>query len=370
MKIVLAFDSFKGSLDAWQVTRAVQNGIQRVDKSAEIEACPVADGGEGTVDILTKVLDGQIITARVRGPLMEFVDARWGWVKSQKMAIIEAAAAVGLTLVPEIKRDPCITTSYGVGELIIKALDSGAVKIIIGLGGSATTDGGTGMAEALGVRFAGCTSPMNGNQLVAIKAVNTSGLDRRVATAEFLTALDVNNPLLGTKGTARVFAPQKGASAQQVEFLENGLQHLTNFFPDVNPAFPGAGAAGGLGWGLAAWVNSKAKSGIDLCLDYMDFDNKLKNADCVITGEGSFDQQTLQGKAVMGVTRRAKAQNVPVIVLAGDHNVTPNIYKKYGVSACYSLCKHFNITKEKAIDKAVYLLENLATKISKQLIVK
>ena len=262
MKIVLAFDSFKGSLDAPAVVAAVAKGIKRVSPEIEMIPCPVADGGEGTVSIVTEAAKGHTVTTAVHGPLNEYVTAQLGLINQAKTAIIEAAQAIGLPLIEREKRDPTLTTSYGVGELIRNALDMGAGQIIIGIGGSATTDGGTGMAQALGVHFESCDSPMTGGKLANIASIDLSALDKRIKNTSFQVAVDVSNPLLGPSGAARIFSPQKGATPAQVELLENGLRHLASLFPQVSTETAGSGAAGGLGWGLVAFLNAELKSGI------------------------------------------------------------------------------------------------------------
>ncbi len=360
MKIVVACDSFKGSLDALAAVKAVERGIKRVLPQTDVVLCPVADGGEGTVEIITKAAHGRLLTATVHGPLLDSVNAKWGVLDNNKTAIIEVAEAAGLTLVSPEQRDPTATTSYGLGELIRDALDAGKRHIVIGLGGSATNDGGTGMAEALGCRFLGCDYPMTGGKLLDIASIDMTDMDERIKDVSFQVALDVSNPLLGSLGAARVFASQKGATPYQVELLEKGMIHLASLLPQVSPNLAGAGAAGGLGWGLAAFLGAELRSGIDLCLDSIGFENLAKDADLIITGEGSLDQQTLQGKVPLGVARRANAMNVPTVILAGDHNVSLAELQAYGVIGCYSICKDLNVSKERSIAEASMLLEELA----------
>lgn len=360
MKVVLACDSFKGSLDALSVVNALARGIRRVFPQADVVLCPVADGGEGTVKILTKAAHGRILTTAAHGPLMDSVMAKWGLLDDKKTAILEIAEAAGLTLVEAEQRDPTKTTSYGLGELIRSALDAGANHIVIGLGGSATNDGGTGMAEALGVRFLGSDSPMTGGRLLDITSIDMTNIDERIKDVSFQVALDVSNPLLGYQGAAHVFASQKGATPAQVDLLEKGLSHLASLFPQVSPNLAGAGAAGGLGWGLVAFVGAKLRSGIDLCLDSVAFESLANGADLIITGEGSLDQQTLQGKVPLGVARRATAMNIPTIILSGDHSVSLADLQAHGIIGCYSICKDLNVSAERSIAEASTLLEDLA----------
>jgi glycerate kinase len=293
---------------------------------------------------------------------MNPVEAEWGWVEASRIAVMEMAAAAGLGLVEPAERDPTRTTTYGVGELISAALDAKARRIIVGLGGSATVDGGTGMAEALGVRFEGCGHPMTGDRLANVGGVDLTGIDTRLQGTEVIAATDVHNPLLGPRGAARVFGPQKGATTIQVELLERGLVHLTSFLPQVSPEMIGAGAAGGLGWGLAAFCGAGLRSGIELCLETVGFDALLNGADLVLTGEGSFDLQSLEGKAPLGVARRASAAGIPVVVLAGKKDVSKEACRRLGISACHSICQEFDVTEEEAIGDAATFLEELTAR--------
>ncbi len=362
MKVILALDSFKGSLDACSAVHAVERGFKRICPDIEVVSCPVADGGEGTVRILTEAARGELRTVKVHGPLMEPVEATWGLL-GDNTAIIEMAEAAGLILLDENQRDPTRTTSYGLGELMLHALDSGADSLIIGLGGSATVDGGTGMAQALGTRFPGLEPPMTGGKLAGIRSVDTSRVDERIGDVVIRVALDVKNPLLGPKGAAAVFGPQKGATAVQVAQLERGLAHLSTFFPDVSPDLPGAGAAGGLGWGLPAFTGAELKSGIDLCLDTLDFEGLLRDAQLVITGEGSFDEQTLSGKVPLGVAQRARAKHIPTIVLAGDFTASLGDLSQYGIVGYYSVVSYFSVSIEESMARASVLLEDLAARV-------
>jgi len=360
MKIVVACDSFKGSLDSVSVVEAIERGIIRAVPDAKVIQCPLADGGEGTARILTEAVKGSFVSSEVHGPIMEPVTAKWGLLNNGKTAVIEMAEAAGLTLIESEKRDPCQTTSYGVGELILKALDTGVTKIIVGVGGSATTDGGAGMAQPLGIQFEGCGVPMTGEKLLDIQSVDTTKLDERIKNTSIQVAVDVLNPLLGPTGAARVFGPQKGATPDQVEMLESGLNHLASFFPHISPDLEGGGAAGGLGWGMAAFTGAEIRKGVDLCLDMLDFEDLLEGADLVVTGEGSFDKQTFHGKAPLGVAQRASKRGIPTVVLAGNHRVSPEDLKQAGIVGCYSLCRHFDISVKEAMAGASDLLEELA----------
>jgi glycerate 2-kinase len=363
MKVVLACDSFKGSLDALSAVNAVKRGITRVFPEINVVLCPVCDGGEGTVKILTTAAHGNLLTATVHGPLMDLVTAQWGLLDDNQTAILEVAQVAGLTLLQADQRDPTRTTSYGLGELITNAMDAGAKRFIIGLGGSATNDGGTGMAEALGVRFLGTASPMNGGALTDITSIDLSHLDKRIEGMSFQVAVDVSNPLLGPHGAASVFSPQKGATPKQVTLLEKGMRNLASFLPQVSPDLTGAGGAGGLGWGLVAFLNAELKSGIDLCLDTLNFETLLDGADLVITGEGSFDRQTLFGKVPIGVAQRAAAMHIPTIILSGSHDISSTDLERYGIVGCYSICKDLDVSVEQSIAEAPVLLEDLAAKV-------
>jgi len=362
MKVVLACDSFKGSLDALSAVNAVKRGITRILPETHVVLCPVCDGGEGTVEILTNAACGKVLTAAVHGPLMDMVTVQWGLLDENRTAVLEVAQVAGLTLLEPDQRDPARTTSYGLGELISNALDAGTERFIIGLGGSATNDGGTGMAEALGVRFLGTDFPMNGGKLSDITSIDLSNLDRRIKGKSFQVAVDVSNPLLGPQGASNVFSPQKGATPDQVTLLEKGMRNLASLLPQVSPDLAGAGAAGGLGWGLVAFLNAELKSGIDLCLHTLDFENLLEGADLVITGEGSLDQQTLHGKVPLGVARRAASMHVPTLILSGNHSVSSADLEQYGVIGCYSICKDFDVSVERSIREAPVLLEDLAAR--------
>ncbi|MCI0400982.1 MAG: glycerate kinase [Gammaproteobacteria bacterium] len=326
MKIVIASDSFKGNLTSLQVADAIEKGIRRVVPDAVIVKVPMADGGEGTVRSLVDATGGRIVTHRVRDPLGKEVTARYGILGDKKTAVIEMAEASGLPLVPRGKRNPLKTTTFGTGQLIVDALDHGVRKIVIGIGGSATVDGGAGMAQALGVTFrgqdgrvmgGGCT----GGMLSQISAIDIRGIDPRIAKTTFVVACDVDNPLTGKKGAAAVFGPQKGASAAMVKQLDEGLRHLAFLIRrdlGVNvQRLPGAGAAGGLGAGLVAFTGAELKRGVDIVIEATGLLRHIKGADLVMTGEGRIDFQTVFGKTPAGVAQAAKRTNVPVIAIGG-----------------------------------------------------
>ena len=300
-------------------------GISRVLPDAAVDICPVADGGEGTVEALVTALDGEYRDSRVTGPCGAPVTARWGLVEDAT-AVIEMAAAAGLNLVPRTRRDPRTTTTFGVGELLLAARRAGARRLVVGLGGSATVDGGCGMAQALGWRFRDAAgrdlaAPLSGGDLPAIVHIDPGSALAELAGIEVIAACDVTTPLLGDEGAAAVFAPQKGADPQAVRELEVGLTHLARVVRRELGADMAAleygGAAGGLGAGLAVFARAGLESGIERVLATSRFDERLQGADLCLTGEGRIDGQTLAGKACLGVARAAAAQGVPTLALAG-----------------------------------------------------
>lgn len=324
MKIVIACDSFKGSLSSAEVGRACAEGIRRAAPDADIRVVAVGDGGEGSVDALVEGLGGHFVSCTVRGPLGEPVDAHYGISGDGTTAIIEMAQASGLTLIADNQRNPMKTSTFGTGELIADALLRGCTTILTGIGGSATNDGGTGMLAALGVRFldaAGCEIEPCGAALESIAAIDTSALMPQVRDARFVVACDVDNPLYGPSGAARVFAPQKGATPGMVEALDRGLRNYAAvIFKTLGKdiaAMPGAGAAGGLGAAFAAFLDAGLTPGIDMMLDAVRFDDIVCGADLVITGEGRLDRQTVMGKAPAGVLKAARRHNVPVVAIGG-----------------------------------------------------
>lgn len=324
MRIVVAPDSYKGSISALGVANAVEQGIHVVFPAAEVIKVPIADGGEGTVEALTTATGGEIHFEEVVGPLGEPVKAHWGILGDGATAVIEMASASGLPLVPKEKRDPRITTTYGTGQLIRAALDRGIRKIVIGIGGSATNDGGSGMAQALGAKFldaAGHELPAGGAAMAKLASIDLSGLDARLAATEILAACDVDNPLCGPRGASAVYGPQKGATPEIVAELDAALAVCAAVAKratgkDVAEC-AGAGAAGGLGAGLLFFTNAKLRPGVEVVLAATKFNQLVCKADLVITGEGRTDFQTAFGKAPVGVAKSAKAFGVPVICISG-----------------------------------------------------
>ena len=324
MNVIVAIDSLKGSLSSLQAGAAAKEGILRAIPDATVSVKPVADGGEGTVTALVSGLSGESVTIPVTGPLGETVQATYG-ILPDHTAVIEMAEAAGLPLVPAEKCDPMLTTTYGVGELILNALDRGCRNFIIGIGGSATNDGGTGMLRALGCRFKnadGSDIALGAQELTELATIETGALDSRLKESRFSIACDVTNPLCGSNGASYIFAPQKGANLATVQKLDTALAHLADVTAvtlgtDLRDQ-PGAGAAGGLGFAFASYLNGTLRPGVDIVLDAVLPEAELRAADIVVTGEGRFDGQTAMGKAPVGIARRAKACGCKVIVLAGS----------------------------------------------------
>ena len=324
MRVVVAPDSYKGSITALGVAEAMERGVRAVFPDAEVVKVPIADGGEGTVDALVVATQGRLMARSVRGPLGEPVQAKWGVLGDGETAVIEMAAASGLPLVPPERRDPRITTTYGTGELVRAALDAGLPKVVVGIGGSATNDGGAGFARALGVRFldaAGRELAEGGAALARLHRVDLSGLDPRLAQAQVLVACDVDNPLVGPRGASAVYGPQKGATPEVVRELDAALARYAEVARDATgrdvAREPGAGAAGGLGAGLLLFTPARLRPGVSIVLETTGFDALVKGADLVITGEGRTDAQTAMGKAPVGVAAAAGVHGVPVVCLSG-----------------------------------------------------
>lgn len=346
MKFVIAPDSFKGSLTAKQAADDIATGLKRIYPAADYELVPMADGGEGTVQSLVDATNGELITETVTGPLGTPVQAVYGLLGDGVTAAIEMAAASGIGFVDDETKNPLITTTYGTGELIIKALDRGAEKIILGIGGSATNDGGAGMAQAIGVSLkdgAGNELGYGGGQLAELATIDVSQVDPRIATTQILIASDVTNPLVGPTGASVVFGPQKGATPAMVATLDSNLRHYADVIKTVLgndlADFPGAGAAGGLGAGLIAFTNSQMEKGVDIVVEYTHLKDRAVGADFVFTGEGGIDFQTQYGKTPFGVAQATKsvAPDAPVIVIAGNIGKDVNVlYRADAIDAIFS----------------------------------
>jgi glycerate kinase len=324
-KIVVASDSFKGSVTSPEVAESAEKAIRRVFPDCEVVKIPVADGGEGTTEALVHAMDGKMVSCRVHDPLMNPIQAEYGILGDGTTAVIEMASASGLPLVPEDKRNPLLTTTYGTGELIKNALEQGCRHFLIGIGGSATNDAGTGMLQALGFRFLdkeGRGLGKGGRILQDICSIDHSQALPLLKEATFTVACDVNNPFSGENGAAFVYARQKGADDEMIRVLDNGLQHFASVIrqqtnKDID-AIPGAGAAGGLGGGFLAFLPTTLKPGIQMVLDALSFDEKIKGADLIITGEGKLDKQTGMGKTPSGILQAARKQQIPTIAIGGS----------------------------------------------------
>lgn len=334
-KYVVAPDSFKESMTAKEVCNAMEKGIKEADSAAEVIKVPMADGGEGTVDSLVDATHGQRIIVEVTGPLGNKISAYYGILGNGTTAVIEMAKASGLEIVEKKKRNPMITTTFGTGELIRDALDHNVKEIIIGLGGSSTNDGGSGMAQALGAKLLDQNNhqiPFGGGNLDKLDKIDISNLDSRLQDVKIILASDVTNPLIGKEGASRVFGLQKGATPEMVEKLENNLQHYAEIVKrDLNKdvaSLSGAGAAGGLGAGLMAFTTCEMRRGVDLAIEVTKLEEKIRDADYVFTGEGGTDFQTKFGKTPYGVAKLGKKYHKPVISLAG--------YLGEGIDSLYS----------------------------------
>ena len=344
MKIVIAPDSFKESMSAMEAACAIEKGFQKVLPDAEYVKVPMADGGEGTVRSLVDATGGEIRKETVTGPLGTAVEAFYGLTGDRKTAVIEMAAASGIHLVPKEKRNPLVTTTKGTGELIRAALDQRVERIVIGIGGSATNDGGAGMAQALGARLLdrdGNPLGFGGGELSKLDSIDLSQLDPRLKEVHIEVACDVDHPLTGKRGASAVFGPQKGATPEMVTILDANLARFAQVVKetlgiDVDP-IPGAGAAGGLGAGLIALLGASLKRGVDVVADAVQLDKHMAQASLVITGEGKIDGQTIHGKTPVGVAKRAKKYGVPVIGIAGMLGEDCDAVYRHGIDALFSI---------------------------------
>jgi len=339
MRVLVATDSFKGSLSSIKVGEAIAEGVKKVYPSATVKIIPIADGGEGTVEALVTVCAGHYIKKRVTSPLGEEIEATMGMLPGNT-AVIEMAAASGLPLVPAEKRNPLLTTTRGTGELILEALDRQADMILIGIGGSATNDGGAGAAQALGVRLLdeeGNELPPGGSSLIKLAKIDMSNLDSRLKKVKIKVICDVDNPLCGSNGASAVYGPQKGATPEMVKFLDQCLAHYAKVIKEqlgIDIAnLPGAGAAGGLGGGLVAFTGAELKSGTEVILDTVGFDHLIKDYDIVITGEGKIDRQSAFGKVPMGVSVRVQKHGKPVIAIVGSVGEGAEVMYEHGLNA-------------------------------------
>lgn len=356
MRVLIAPDSFKGCLSALQVCDALERGVLRAVPDAETVKAPMADGGEGTVEALVDATGGRYSTERVVGPLGVPTQARFGVLGDSETAVIEMAAASGLPLVPPARRNPLLTTTFGTGQLIKAALDLGCRKFIIGIGGSATNDAGAGMAQALGARMVDAHGAeivrASGGRLADIVHIDVAQLDDRLSESQVRVACDVDNPLFGETGAAHVYGPQKGATPEIVALLDTGLQHFAALLKkdlgaDVTDV-PGAGAAGGLGAGLMAFCHATLQRGVDIVIDVVRLDERMRGADLVITGEGRIDRQTSHGKTPHGVARVAGENGIPVVAVGGSVDITAHDLHDAGFDAVFSI-----LTEPMTLDEAM-----------------
>lgn len=364
-KILIASDSFKGAASALEVCNTIENGIKQVCPEVETIKIPMADGGEGTVDSLIAATKGRLITKMVTGPLREKVKAKFGILGDNKTAVIEMAEASGLPLVPPEKRNPMETTTYGIGELIKCALKKGCKRFIIGIGGSATVDGGAGMAQALGVKLVdkrGKEIGFGGGCLSKLFKIDISSMDERIKAYDFEVACDVDNPLCGTNGAAYVYGPQKGATKTQVSALDRALSLFASIvYRDTGTkvdTLPGAGAAGGLGAGLVAFLGAHLKSGIELVINASGIEHYIQDVDLVITGEGKIDGQTIFGKTPIGIAKLAKKYGKPVIGICG---IIGEGYEKTYKNGIDAIITEFNssLTAQEQIDQCKRLIQQI-----------
>lgn len=356
MKIVVAIDSFKGSMTSLEAGNAAADGIKKAIPDAQITVLPIADGGEGTTDALIAGLGGHICKVDVAGPIGEKVNAKYGIIG--KTAIMEMAQAAGLTMVPEQKRNPMYTTTYGLGQMILDAIDKGCTDFIIGIGGSATNDGGVGMLQALGFSFkdkAGKEVSYGAKGVVEISSISDVEVDEKVKGCSFKIACDVNNPLCGENGCSRIFAPQKGASEEEIKEMDFALKQYANLSRDIrqdaDPDYPGSGAAGGLGFAFRTFLNAALEPGISIIFDTIDLEKAVKDADIVVTGEGRIDAQTVMGKAPIGVARISKKYDKKVIALCGCASDDASVCNDNGIDAIFSIAKEAS-TLDEAMEKS------------------
>lgn len=357
MKITVAIDSLKGSLSSMEAGYAIAEGIHKVYPKASVQVRPLADGGEGTVDALVAGMNGIFRSVMVTGPLGEPVSARYGIIKNTNTAVMEMSQASGITLVPSKKRNPLYTTTYGVGEMIKDAIDMGCRRFIMGIGGSATNDGGIGMLQALGYGFLnekGEQIPFGAKGLEYMKSISTEHVIPELKDCEFRIACDVTNPLCGKYGCSAVFGPQKGATPSMITQMDQWLSDYAALaltaFPNANPEYPGTGAAGGLGFAFLTFTNSILESGINIVLEETHLEDYLRDADYVITGEGRLDSQTAMGKAPIGVAKLAKQFGKPVLAFSGSVTKDATVCNKHGIDAFFPILRSV-VSLNEALDK-------------------
>ena len=373
-KILLSPQEFKESLSGYEVASAMKEGILRVDPLVNIEISPVADGGDGTLKTMVDVTNGNIVEETVENPLGDQIQAEWGKLGSSQTAVIEMARASGLALLKENEKSALKTTTYGTGQLFKSALDQGIKKFILAIGGSATNDGGAGFATAIGARLLDKNNNAiypSGENLSLIEKIDLSNLDQRIKDIEVQVACDVNNPLCGETGASAIFGPQKGASNNDIDILDSNLLHWSELIKnqmgkDVKD-IPGAGAAGGLGAGLMAFVNAELALGADIVLNTLDYDKKLKDIDLVIVGEGQTDKSTQYNKSPVAVSTRAKKLGIPVICISGSLGEGYKECTNQGIDSFFSIVNK-PMELEFALNNAYDLISSSTEEIYKTLI--
>ena len=357
MKIVMAIDSFKGSLSSMDAGRAAAEGIQRVDPKVQVKVRPLADGGEGTVEALTEGMGGRFCKVSVMGPFGEPVDCEYGILDETKTAIVEMSGAAGITLVPRERLNPLEATTYGVGEVIKDAIGQGCRRFIVGIGGSATNDGGVGMLQALGYDFLDEDGEQIGKGAAALeklRKISTEHVLPELAECEFHFACDVPNPLCGERGCSAVFGPQKGATPQMIEKMDQWLGEYAKMtqevFPKADAQYLGTGAAGGLGFAFLAYTPAVLESGIEIVLKELKLEEDIKEADLVITGEGRLDEQTAMGKVPVGVASLAKKYQKPVIAFSGSVTPGARLCNEKGIDAYFPILRSI-VTLDEAMER-------------------
>lgn len=371
MRYVVAIDSFKGSLSSLEAGSAVKNAILDLDENSQVVVLPLADGGEGTVEAMYEGLGGDLIEVSVTGPLQQKVMAKYCILPDGETAVIEMASAAGLTLVEPDKRDPLKTTTYGVGEIIKDALNRGCRRFIVGIGGSATNDGGVGMLSALGFSFTdinGNPIPHGAQGLGLLENISAENVLTELKNCSFRVACDVSNPLCGASGCSVVFAPQKGATESDIIkmdlWLKNYADITKSIFPEADAEYPGTGAAGGLGFAFLTYLNASLESGVGIILEENGFEKHLENADIVITGEGRLDSQSAMGKAPVGVAQIAQKHNKKVIAFAGSVSDDAVVLRDFGIGECFQITpKDTPLTEAMKKDVAYNNLYNTVKKV-------
>lgn len=374
MKILIAPDSFKENLSAKEVAQAIERGIKKVDENIQTSIVPMADGGEGTVESLVEATDGQIINVKVKDPLMRDLDSYYGVLGDRKTAVIEMAAASGLALLEKDERNPMDTTSFGTGQLIKYAIEEGYKNIIIGIGGSATNDGGAGMLMALGAKLLDANGEdigLGAKGLGKLKSIDLYNFHEDIKDCNFVVACDVDNPLVGKRGASYVFGPQKGADEHMVKILDANLENFGKVVEDTLGIsllqYPGAGAAGGMGAALLAFLDAVLERGIDIVIEATQLERKIMDSNLVITGEGKIDDQTQFGKTPYGIATLAKKYNKPVIAIAGGIGEDASVLYEKGIDSIFSIVNK-PMTLEEAMVHGESLLEDTAERIIRALI--